>query len=59
MLILFAFNSSWLAPIPDTDLVGSLNYIDTMEQVRKIPDDYRGWVMTNRIEIVGPTLKSK
>lgn len=31
--------------------------IDTLEQAEKIPDDYRGWVMTNRIEIIGPALK--
>jgi len=41
-------------------LVGALNGptsgIDTIEQVNNIPDDFRGIVMTNRIEIIGPAL---
>lgn len=43
-------------------LIGSLNGytdgIDTLEQVDKIPHDYRGWVVTNRIEVVGLALNN-
>lgn len=31
--------------------------IETLEQVDAIPQTYRGWVMTNKIEVVGPALK--
>ncbi|MHA7901466.1 MAG: glycerophosphodiester phosphodiesterase family protein [Henriciella sp.] len=33
--------------------------IETLEQVDAIPDDFRGWIMTNKIEIVGPAIEAK
>ncbi len=42
-------------------LVGSLNgtsgAIDTLKQTKKIPRDFRGWLITNKIELIGPALK--
>lgn len=42
-------------------LMGALNGvnpgIDTPEQVEAIPDNFRGWIVTNRIEVIGPALK--
>jgi len=44
-------------------LIGSLNgayqNIDTPEQAAKVPDDYRGWIITDRIETIGPIIKNK
>lgn len=41
-------------------LFGSLNgptqSIDTLEQVQKIPSDYHGWIVTDRIDVVGPAV---
>lgn len=36
---------------------GEHDGIETLEQVEAIPQDFRGWVMTNKIEVVGPALK--
>lgn len=44
-------------------LIGSTNGpregIDTVEQLQAIPSEYKGWVMTNRIEIIGPALDTR
>lgn len=40
-------------------LGGDTQAIDTRERALKIPPDYHGWVLTNRIELVGPALKPK
>lgn len=40
-------------------LDGPYQNIDTINQAESIPDDYRGWVITDRIEVVGPSLKGK
>ncbi|MEL6828266.1 MAG: glycerophosphodiester phosphodiesterase family protein [Pseudomonadota bacterium] len=33
--------------------------IETLEQVDAIPDDYRGWIMTNKIEIIAPAIETR
>jgi glycerophosphoryl diester phosphodiesterase len=31
--------------------------IETLEQVEAITEDFRGWIMTNKIEVVGPAIE--
>ncbi len=38
-------------------LSGPHEGIDTLEQLADIPTNYNGWVITNRIEVIGPALK--
>ncbi len=38
-------------------LGGEYEGIDTLEQLNTIPEDYRGWIMTNKIEVIGPALQ--
>ncbi len=33
--------------------------IETLEQVEAIPEDFRGWIMTNKIEVVGPAIEAR
>ena len=40
-------------------LDGPYQNIDTLEQVEDIAKDYRGWVITDRIEFIGPALKAQ
>ena len=41
------------------ELDGPNQNIDTVEQLERIPADYRGWVLTDRIDIIGPELKKR
>ncbi len=38
---------------------GRTNYVDMLEQARNVPHDYRGWVVTNRIELTGTALENR
>lgn len=33
--------------------------VETLQQVDAIPEDFRGWIMTNKIEIVAPALQAR
>ena len=33
--------------------------IETLDQVDAIPDDFRGWIMTNKIEIIAPAIETR
>ena len=37
----------------------NLEAIDDLGQLQVIPKGYDGWVLTNRVEIIGPELRSR
>lgn len=46
-------SSLLLGPLTDTGTVG----LESVEDLKYVPDDYKGIVFTNRIEVTGPKLK--
>lgn len=38
-------------------LSGEHQGIDTLEQLQKVPEGFNGWIMTDRIEVIGPAVK--
>ena len=56
---LFRFTNSGSRVFIAGALTGDRQGIDTIEQLQEIPDGFDGWVMTDRIEVVGPALKPK
>jgi hypothetical protein len=35
-----------------------LRAVDYLDQLDEIPEKFDGWVVTNRVEIIGPALKA-
>lgn len=33
--------------------------VDTLEDLDRLPDDFGGWIITNRIEVIGPAVKDR
>ena len=53
------FDSEGMGVILVGPLKGPSDGIDSVEALEKIPDDYAGWISTNRIEVIGPALRAR
>ena len=33
--------------------------IDSLPELERVPDDWSGWIYTNRLEVIGPALATR